>query len=67
MSVNQELLEDYESLNRDFKELKNREYDLEETISCLVHSLEYILHLNSVGKTKEIADEIRPILEDHKQ
>jgi hypothetical protein len=67
MSVNQELLEDYEFLNRDFKKLKNREYDLEETISCLIHTLEYILHLNSLGKSKEIADEIRPILEDHQK
>ena len=37
----------------------------EEEVSFLLHILEKIAYLNSRGKTKEIADEIRPILKHY--
>lgn len=39
--------------------------DKDAEISFLLHILEKIVHLNSRGKSKEIADEIRPILKNY--
>jgi len=59
---NQDLVEEFEHLDRAYKQEQNRNYDLQEEIKCLLHSLEDIKKMNSLGKTKQIADEIDRIL-----
>jgi hypothetical protein len=46
-------------------DLRNRIIYLEGELAFLIHTLENIQSYNTLGKTKQIADEINPILKHH--